>query len=69
MVRVREIPRTAAFAWSATATPEIVTGTKAGAVDADFSNETSLELWSVDLDNATSSIELKPSAKVDVDSR
>jgi protein transport protein SEC31 len=69
MVRLREIPRTATFAWSPSATaPSIVTGTKAGAVDADFSNETQLELWDLDLGNAQAG-ELKPVASVGVDSR
>jgi protein transport protein SEC31 len=70
MVRLREIPRTAAFAWSPSATaPSIVTGTKAGAVDADFSNETQLELWDLDLGNQQQGIELEPAASVSVDSR
>lgn len=69
MVRLREIPRTATFAWSPSATaPSIVTGTKAGAVDADFSNETQLELW--DLELGSSSVgELQPVASIGVDSR
>lgn len=51
MVRLREIPRTASFAWSpGPKTPFIATGTRAGAVDADFSNETCLELWDLGLD-------------------
>jgi protein transport protein SEC31 len=70
MVRLREIPRTAAFAWSTGAVhPRIVTGTKAGAVDADFSSETALELWNLDLRSSDSSIELQSSAKLEVDSR
>ncbi|EXJ82637.1 hypothetical protein A1O3_06450 [Capronia epimyces CBS 606.96] len=63
MVRLREIPRTAAFAWSPDATaPWIVTGTKSGAVDIDFSNETCLELWDLALDNTHQGQELQPSA-------
>ncbi|KAF2273350.1 uncharacterized protein EI97DRAFT_436212 [Westerdykella ornata] len=70
MVRLREIPRTATFAWSpGPSAPLIATGTKAGAVDADFSNETSLELWELDLDNSSQDIELQPVASVSVDSR
>lgn len=62
MVRLREIPRTAAFAWSPDATaPWIATGTKSGAVDVDFSNETCLELWELDLDNAQQGQELQSS--------
>jgi protein transport protein SEC31 len=69
MVRLREIPRTATFAWSPSATvPAIVTGTKAGAVDADFSNETQLELWDLDLGSEQTG-ELQPVASVGVDSR
>jgi protein transport protein SEC31 len=69
MVRLREIPRTATFAWStSTVSPQIVTGTKAGAVDADFSNETVLETWDLDF-NASSATELQPSSSLAVDSR
>lgn len=69
MVRVREIPRTAAFAWSpGSASPWIATGTRAGAVDADFSNETCLELWDLALDDEASTSELQPKAKIETDS-
>lgn len=61
MVRIREIPRTAAFAWSPDASaPWIATGTKSGAVDVDFSNETCLELWDLALDSAQQGQELQP---------
>lgn len=70
MVRLREIPRTATFAWSpGTGSPFLATGTRAGAVDADFSNDTQLELWNLDLDNAKQGNELKPAASIDTDSR
>ncbi|KAH8730519.1 hypothetical protein GQ44DRAFT_700443 [Phaeosphaeriaceae sp. PMI808] len=70
MVRLREIPRTATFAWSPGATqPLIATGTKAGAVDADFSNDTQLELWELKLDDTEHGVELQPVATVSVDSR
>jgi protein transport protein SEC31 len=70
MVRLREIPRTAAFTWSPGAsTPFLATGTKAGAVDADFSSDTQLELWDLDLDNVTRDKELKPAASIATDSR
>lgn len=70
MVRLREIPRSAAFAWSpGSDLPFIATGTKAGAVDADFSTETQLELWDLDLENVQQTGELKPAASVDTDSR
>ena len=61
MVRLREIPRTAAFAWSPGAgAPWIATGTKSGAVDVDFSNETCLELWDLALDDTEQEQELRP---------
>ncbi|GAW15768.1 hypothetical protein ANO14919_051880 [Xylariales sp. No.14919] len=70
MVRLREISRTAAFAWSpVSAKPLIVTGTRAGAVDADFSDETKLELWDLDLDNQDQGLELQPIASIAADSR
>lgn len=72
MVRLREIPRTATFAWSPSATaPSLVTGTKAGAVDADFSNETQLELWDLQLGEQQHSTisELQPLASIAVESR
>ncbi|KAK4939497.1 protein transport protein S31 [Elasticomyces elasticus] len=69
MVRLREIPRTAAFAWSPDATaPWIATGTKSGAVDVDFSNETCLELWDLGLDNAQQAQELQPSVTLPTES-
>ncbi|KAN0112949.1 hypothetical protein V8E51_005900 [Hyaloscypha variabilis] len=70
MVRLREIPRTAAFAWSPGAeVPLVVTGTRAGAVDADFSDETKLELWDLSLDNLEQGVELQPIASLSTDSR
>ncbi|KAI1296296.1 hypothetical protein F5Y03DRAFT_370557 [Xylaria venustula] len=70
MVRLREIPRTAAFAWSpVTARPLLVTGTRAGAVDADFSDETKLELWDLDLDDQDQGLELQPIVSIAADSR
>jgi len=70
MFGLREIPRTATFAWSpGTASPYIATGTKAGAVDEGFSNDTQLELWDLDLGNAGQARELQPVASVDTDSR
>lgn len=70
MGRVREIPRAAAFAWSPGAAPPwIATGTRAGAIDADFSNETQLELWDLGLDNIDQGSELQPSGSISTDSR
>ena len=69
MVGVREIPRTAAFAWSPNTSKSLVaTGTKAGAVDAEFSNETQLEIWDLHLDQHGAQ-ELQPIASVNADSR
>lgn len=70
MVKLREISRTAAFAWSPGAEkPLVVTGTRAGAVDADFSDETKLELWDLCLDNQEQGLELQPIASIAADSR
>lgn len=70
MVRLREIPRTAAFAWSPdVANPLLVTGTRAGAVDADFSDETTLELWDLKLDSQDQGLELQPIASIVAESR
>jgi protein transport protein SEC31 len=70
MVRLREIPRTATFAWSPGASsPLLATGTRAGAVDADFSNDTQLELWDLDLNNRQQGTELSPAATIATDSR
>ncbi|KAF2172889.1 hypothetical protein M409DRAFT_62549 [Zasmidium cellare ATCC 36951] len=61
MVRLREIPRTAVFAWSPGAgAPLVVTGTRAGAVNDDFSSETKLELWDLGLDKLDHESDLKP---------
>jgi protein transport protein SEC31 len=69
MVRLREIPRTATFAWSpGAASPLIATGTRAGAVDVDFSNKTCLELWDLSLERQDASEELQPVVKIDTDS-
>ena len=69
MVRLREIPRTSTFAWSPGAgAPFLATGTRAGAVDADFSNETCLELWALDLDGESAGSDSGPVAKITTDS-
>ena len=68
MVRLREIPRTATFAWSPDASsPWIATGTRSGAVDVDFSNETCLELWDLALDSTGQGQELKPAATINTE--
>jgi protein transport protein SEC31 len=70
MVKLREIPKTAAFAWSSGSdAPYVVTGTRAGAVDADFSDETKLELWDLRLDNLEQGVELQSIASISTDSR
>lgn len=70
MVRIQEIPRTATFAWSpATASTLLATGTRAGAVDADFSNDTQLELWNLGLGDTIKGGEAHPVASIDTDSR
>ena len=69
MVGLRGIPRTATFAWAPDATSQaLVTGTKAGAVDEGFSNDTQLELWDLCLDEANGH-DIKPVAGVSSDSR
>ena len=70
MVRLREIPRTAAFAWSpGSAPPLLATGTRAGAVDDDFSNDTNLELWDLQLDQVDASPDLSPVGSISTDSK
>lgn len=65
MGRLREIPRTAAFAWSTSVIkPLVATGTRAGAVDADFSDETKLEVWGLDKPSDS-----KPIATISTDAR
>jgi protein transport protein SEC31 len=71
MVRIREIPRTATFAWSPGAqVPLLATGTRAGAVDFDFSNETNLELWDLGLNKKTADTgsDLQPLVKIPTES-
>ena len=70
MVGLREIPRTATFTWSpGTLSPFLATGTKAGAVDEGFSNDTQLELWDLELDSTRQGHELQPAASTNTDSR
>lgn len=47
MVKLAGYHRTATFAWSHDRIPQIVTGTASGTIDANFSNESVLELWSL----------------------
>jgi protein transport protein SEC31 len=70
MVRLRELPRTATFSWSSgSGKPLLVTGTRAGAVDADFSDESKLELWDLSLDDPKQGIELQPIVSITTESR
>lgn len=70
MVGLREVPRTATFSWSPSkSTTLLATGTRAGAVDEGFSNDTQLELWDLKLDDDKQSQELQPVASIDTDSR
>ncbi|KAL9089111.1 MAG: hypothetical protein Q9165_005924 [Trypethelium subeluteriae] len=70
MVRLREIPRTSTFAWCpGSGLPLIATGTRAGAVDADFSSKTELELWDLGLDKNSQNVDLEPVASIGTDSR
>lgn len=68
MAKIRDIQRTAAFAWAPDTVPFIVTGTQAGAVSADFSDNTQLELWDLDL-AGNPQAELSPAAAVNTDSK
>ena len=69
MVSFREIPRTATFSWSPDPTSQtLVTGTKAGAVDEGFSDDTQLELWDLQLDDVRGN-EIGPIAGISSDSR
>ncbi|GAO14245.1 uncharacterized protein UV8b_08110 [Ustilaginoidea virens] len=70
MVRLREVPRTATFAWyPESGKPLLVTGTRADAFDPDFSNESKLELWDLCLDDQQQGLELQPLASFTTDSR
>ncbi|GAJ08840.1 unnamed protein product, partial [marine sediment metagenome] len=69
MVRLREISRTAVFAWSpGSGAPLIVTGTRTGALDDDFSSETKLELWDLGLNRLDADAELEPVGSITTDS-
>lgn len=70
MGRVRDIPRTAAFAWSTNISSlSLATGTRAGAVDADFSSDTKLELWDLDITDQNQEAELQPAGSLSTDAR
>lgn len=70
MGRLREIPRTASFAWSYDVeNPSVVTGTRAGALDANFSNESKLELWDLNLSRDDRQQDLQAVSSVTTNSR
>ncbi|CAI1889091.1 hypothetical protein SEUBUCD646_0D00590 [Saccharomyces eubayanus] len=64
MVKLAEFSRTATFTWSHDKIPLLVSGTVSGTVDANFSTDSSLELWSL----LTTDSE-KPVASLQVDSK
>lgn len=70
-MKFKEIPRTATFAWCPRAgVPLLATGTAAGAIDADFSSSSKLELWHLDLlDRSAAAFEAQPSSEIEVDTR
>lgn len=47
-MKLKEIHRTATFAWSPFSEPLLVSGTVAGALDESFSNDSQLEIWAPD---------------------
>lgn len=49
-MKLKDISRTATFAWdqSSSSSPLIATGAVAGALDESFSNESQLEIWAPD---------------------
>ncbi|QRV81661.1 transporter protein Sec31 [Ceratobasidium sp. AG-Ba] len=48
-MKLKEVVRTATFAWSPLSEPALATGTVSGALDASFSNDAHLEIWRPDL--------------------
>ncbi|RIB13203.1 hypothetical protein C2G38_2003608 [Gigaspora rosea] len=69
-MKLKEIPRTATFAWSpGQHLPIVATGTVAGALDASFSSTTELELFHIDIHSSDTAVELQPSAVVNSNAR
>ncbi len=74
-MKLKEVHRTSTFAWSPAAhLPQLATGTVAGALDASFSDESRLEIWTPNfLDRAEYDLgsdgHTSPSASVSVDAR
>jgi len=68
-MKLKEIPRTATFAWSpGQHLPIIATGTVAGALDESFSNTTDLELFHLNL-KSDSGVELQSAGAVSSNAR
>jgi protein transport protein SEC31 len=68
-MKLKEIPRTATFAWSpGQHLPIIATGPVAGALDASFSNTTELELFNLNL-KSDSGVELQSAGVVNSNAR
>ena len=64
-MKLKEISRTATFAWSpGQQIPIIAAGTVAGAFDASFSVTSELELFRLDDINKSAGVELQPAAVV-----
>ncbi|CAE6433362.1 unnamed protein product [Rhizoctonia solani] len=72
-MKLKEIVRTATFAWSPDVEPAVATGTVAGALDASFSNDAHLEIWTPDLHDRNTTIGaeggIAPKGKVTISSR
>ncbi|CAE6536089.1 unnamed protein product [Rhizoctonia solani] len=72
-MKLKEIVRTATFAWSPDVEPSLATGTVAGALDASFSNDAHLEIWTPDLHDRDTTIGSEggvgPKGKVTLSSR
>ncbi|KAH7332903.1 hypothetical protein B0J17DRAFT_678030 [Rhizoctonia solani] len=72
-MKLKEIVRTATFAWSPDVEPTVATGTVAGALDASFSNDAHLEIWAPDLHDRNTTIGaeggIEPKGKVTLSSR
>ncbi|CCF60741.1 hypothetical protein KAFR_0L01320 [Kazachstania africana CBS 2517] len=64
MVKLAEHSRTATFAWSHDKIPRLITGTASGTIDANFSSDSVLELWSL-----LSTDTVKPVASISTDTK
>lgn len=74
-MKLKDISRTATFAWdqSSSSSPLLATGAVAGALDESFSNESQLEIWSPDFGEGQGmylgGTDSKPEGSVTVNSR